>query len=69
MSERILSETQIRWLESQPGHWTGRAQTRRQAADRLRMNGDARSADYCDEVAKQYEAKAGEALASITLHA
>ncbi len=69
MSERHLTTTQIRWLESQPGHWHGRARTRREAADKLRMNGDARSADYCDEIAKQYEAKAGEALASITLHA
>lgn len=66
---RILSSDQIRWLETQPGHWTGRARTRREAADKLRSNGDARSADYCDEIAKQYEAKAGEALASITLHA
>lgn len=69
MSERILTATQIRWLEAQPGHWQGRAQTRRDAADQLRKSHDARSADYCDEIAKQYEAKAGEALASLTLHA
>ena len=66
---RELNDAQIRWLESQPGHWTGRAHTRRIAADSLRSKGDARSADYCDEMAKQYEARAGEALTSITLHA
>lgn len=64
---RELSAAQIRWLEQQPGHWNGRAQTRRHAADVLRSTGDARGADYCDEIAKQYEARA--ATAGATLHA
>lgn len=53
-----LSDAQIAWLEGQPGHWIGRAQTRRHAADTLRKHGDARSADYCDAMAQQYEARA-----------
>ena len=62
MSE--LTPLQILWLESQPGHWQGRAQTRRREADRLRESNEGRAADYCDEVAKQYEARAAEAMAA-----
>lgn len=58
--ERALNDTQIAWLEGQPGHWLGRAQTRRESAECLRREQHVKEADYCLKVASEYEQKAAE---------